>query len=484
MTKNNIKKALSLTLCIVLIAAIALLTTGFSGKMPAETPATTAPTSPTTPTTHTFTETTETTDATEATLPVPEVPADVTVKGEGKTWFYFNVTDLDGTVTKFLIKTDNETIYDALLDLELITGEPFYNQLDVTSVNGITADRSIECAYWHFYINGRYAVIHIGEYATKITAGATYDFVKRISYIDKGKGATQFYLDALQPDNTIAKYRIHTDKEALGEALKELNLLQALPVDDGWSITSIDAIGGCYWDLYVNDEYVSTGVDMYATKITPDTTYRFARKYYLDVGEGANSFCLDVGYGELFGMPEGTNAKRRIHTNKQTVGEALQELGMITFDAEGRISSVHGYTTNWEAFNTYWELYIDGELSQTYVNDIPIVEGAVYRFKRMYYQTVLGSGSTSFYVSVNYPGNKSRLFQINTDKETLWEALIEVGLITIDSGNNGPYVSSVNGLSPDEGVHWEFQLVCTGKNVLFTAAPEDGNQYVFYQARN
>jgi len=97
------------------------------------------------------------------------------VKGEGKTAFYFNVTDLEGKVTKFLIKTDKTVVGDALLELKLITGENGAYGLYVKSVNGITADYDKDKAYWAFYIGDQYA--STGVDATKITENATYGFV-------------------------------------------------------------------------------------------------------------------------------------------------------------------------------------------------------------------------------------------------------------------------------------------------------------------
>ena len=154
MNKNSMRKPLSFILCIVLIAAMALLAAGCSNNKPTETPGTS-----------------ETTQPTQATI-----PADVTVKGEGATSFYFNVTDLDGKVTKFLVKTDKTVVGDALLELGLIAGDPGPYGLYVKSVNGITADYDKDKSYWAFYVDGQYA--STGVDATKITANAVYGFVK------------------------------------------------------------------------------------------------------------------------------------------------------------------------------------------------------------------------------------------------------------------------------------------------------------------
>ena len=100
------------------------------------------------------------------------------------------MTNLDGTVTKFMVKTDKKTVGEALLETALITGDPSDYGLYVTSVNGLTADWATENAYWAFYINGEYA--QTGVDTTDITAGATYSMIKTISYTVKGEGATKF----------------------------------------------------------------------------------------------------------------------------------------------------------------------------------------------------------------------------------------------------------------------------------------------------
>ena len=255
MKQNTTKKLLLTVLCIVLIAAMALFTTGCSKN-------------------NTTVETPNTTQSTE-----PSIPADVTVKGEGNTSFYFNVTNTDGAVTKFLIKTDKKTVGEALLELGMITGDASDYGLYVTSVNGIAADWNTECAYWAFYINGEYA--QTGVDATDITAGATYGFTKTISYTVKGEGATKFYLDVVDTDKTLTKFEIHTDKKTVGEALLELELITGNPSDYGLYVTSVNGITAdwdtekAYWAFYIGDEYAQTGVD--ATNITADAVYSFVK---------------------------------------------------------------------------------------------------------------------------------------------------------------------------------------------------------------
>ena len=153
MNKNSMRKLLSFILCMVLIAAMALLATGCSDK-------------------------TETPEETLASTEATQTPAttEVIEKGEGKTAFNFEVTDLDGKTTKFLVKTDKTIVGDALLEVGLITGDPGPYGLYVKTVNGISAIYETDNAYWAFYTNGEYATKGVDQ--TQIDTTATYAFVK------------------------------------------------------------------------------------------------------------------------------------------------------------------------------------------------------------------------------------------------------------------------------------------------------------------
>ena len=103
-----------------------------------------------------------------------EVNANTTVLGEGQTTFGFVVVDKDGNETHFEIHTDKETVGDALLELELISGDDGDYGLYVKTVNGITADYDVDQTYWAFYINGEYAMS--GVDTTTIEKDAVYSF--------------------------------------------------------------------------------------------------------------------------------------------------------------------------------------------------------------------------------------------------------------------------------------------------------------------
>lgn len=147
LTKTRLFKSLSLAVCIVLIAATALFTTGCNGNKVTSEPASSQATSS---------------------------QATVSELGEGKTDFTFKVTDLDGKETEFKIHTDKKTVGEALLELNLIAGDDSEYGLYVKTVNGVTLDYDKDGKYWAFYVNGEYA--QKGVDSTDITAGAEYSF--------------------------------------------------------------------------------------------------------------------------------------------------------------------------------------------------------------------------------------------------------------------------------------------------------------------
>lgn len=145
MNKTRLLKSLSLILCIVLIAAMALFATGCEADNNADNSAN-----------------------------VGQTSGDVTVMGEGETVFDFSVVDKDGNETKFEIHTDKTVVGEALLELGLIVGDDGPYGLYVKTVNGITADYDVDQTYWAFYINGEYAMTGVDK--TDIVPGDSYAF--------------------------------------------------------------------------------------------------------------------------------------------------------------------------------------------------------------------------------------------------------------------------------------------------------------------
>ena len=145
MKKSYMKKWLCVIGCIVLIAALALTTTGCGSK--------------------------------EAPEAAPQAAAtDVTVMGEGATVFQFSVVDLEGKETQFEIHTDETTVGAALLKLGLIEGEDGPYGLYVMKVNGVEAIYEEDGSYWAFYENGQYGLT--GVDLTDIDPSVAYSFVQ------------------------------------------------------------------------------------------------------------------------------------------------------------------------------------------------------------------------------------------------------------------------------------------------------------------
>lgn len=94
--------------------------------------------------------------------------------GQGSKSFQFAVFDADGNETDFTVRTDRETVGEALLENGLIEGEEGEFGLYVKAVNGIVADFDTDGTYWAFYVNGEYAMT--GVDSTVIKDGESYSF--------------------------------------------------------------------------------------------------------------------------------------------------------------------------------------------------------------------------------------------------------------------------------------------------------------------
>ena len=157
MQMKRMKHALSCILCMVLIVAMALVTTGCNGSAGNQTTAAT------------------TVGVTPTEAPASEaVETEITVLGEGSKAFEFSVVDLEGNETWFEIHTDEEVVGAALLAVELIAGEEGPYGLYVKEVNGISADYDKDKTYWAFYVNDEYGMT--GVDMTPIEDGTVYSF--------------------------------------------------------------------------------------------------------------------------------------------------------------------------------------------------------------------------------------------------------------------------------------------------------------------
>ena len=97
-----------------------------------------------------------------------------------------------------------------------------------------------------------------------------------------------------------------------------------------------------------------------------------------ELGEGQNSFDFTVT------DKDGNSTAYIIRTDKTIVGEALQELGLISGD-EGEfglyVKTVNGITADYDIDGTYWAFYINDEYAVTGVDATEITAGDVYSFR-------------------------------------------------------------------------------------------------------
>ena len=81
---------------------------------------------------------------------------------------------------------------------------------------------------------------------------------------------------------------------------------------------------------------------------------------------------------------EGNETHFEIHTDKETVGEALLDLELIAGEAGEfglYVKTVNGITADYDVDQTYWAFYVDGEYAMTGVDATAIEEGKAYAFK-------------------------------------------------------------------------------------------------------
>ena len=95
-----------------------------------------------------------------------------------------------------------------------------------------------------------------------------------------GKGSKTIVVEVEAEDQTVA-FTIHTDKETVGEALMEHDLIEGEEGAYGLYVKKVNGITADYdtdkhyWALYIDGEYAMSGVD--GTEIDESVTYRLVR---------------------------------------------------------------------------------------------------------------------------------------------------------------------------------------------------------------
>lgn len=92
--------------------------------------------------------------------PVPKPPITATITkefGDGDTTFSLYVTDINDTITEYIIHTDKRTVGAAIRELNLAVYEdlPHLGNHPVI-FDGIVTDLAGQRTYWGFYVNRKY----------------------------------------------------------------------------------------------------------------------------------------------------------------------------------------------------------------------------------------------------------------------------------------------------------------------------------------
>ncbi len=94
-----------------------------------------------------------------------------------------------------------------------------------------------------------------------------------------GEGRNSFNFTVVDKDGNETSYKIATDKEMVGDALLEHNLIAGEEGQYGLYVKTVNGIradydkDGVYWAFYVDGAYATSGVDV--TKITNGASYSF-----------------------------------------------------------------------------------------------------------------------------------------------------------------------------------------------------------------
>ena len=121
---------------------------------------------------------------------------------------------------------------------------------------------------------------------------------------------------------------------------------------------------------------IMTGCNDKATQeVTPGTSVSVESNV---LGEGDTKFTLSVV------DQDGNETQFEIHTDKETVGEALLECGLVEGDEDEfglYVKKVNGIEADYDKNGTYWAFYINGEYATTGVDSTTITEGDTYSLK-------------------------------------------------------------------------------------------------------
>ena len=94
-----------------------------------------------------------------------------------------------------------------------------------------------------------------------------------------GSGSKSFVFAVTYADKSVDRFKVFTDKDTVGDALKEVELIDGVDGDYGLMVTAVNnvtakyEVDGKYWAFYVDGDYAMAGVDK--TPISDGSLYEF-----------------------------------------------------------------------------------------------------------------------------------------------------------------------------------------------------------------
>ena len=94
--------------------------------------------------------------------------------GEGAYGFDFKAVFADGTSKAYRVYTDAETVGEALLELDLLSGEKGEFGLFVKSVCGVEAVYEKDGTYWALYVDGEMSMVGVDSVKTDAVSSVEF----------------------------------------------------------------------------------------------------------------------------------------------------------------------------------------------------------------------------------------------------------------------------------------------------------------------
>lgn len=91
--------------------------------------------------------------------------------------------------------------------------------------------------------------------------------------------------------------------------------------------------------------------------------------------EGAKSFTVQIVHADK------TQKTLTYTTEESKLGVFLEAEGVIAGDGDGMFHTVDGEKADWNANQSYWAFYLNGEYAMEGIYDTNIADGAVYKLE-------------------------------------------------------------------------------------------------------